>query len=85
VAQYLASHPSPATLIHGHPAPSLTAMALIHGYTTGFWVAAPVFGAGAVICGALFRFGPLHAGAPAVAAQAGAAVQRASQTPVMHV
>jgi EmrB/QacA subfamily drug resistance transporter len=61
VAQYLASHLSPATPVHGHPAPSLTGMSLIHGYTTGFWVAAAIFGAGAVICGALFRSGPLRA------------------------
>jgi hypothetical protein len=54
-------HLSPATLVHGHPAPSVTGMSLIHGYTTGFWVAAAIFGAGAVICGALFRSGPLRA------------------------
>ena len=65
VAHYLASHLSPATLVHGHPAPSLTAMSLIHGYTTGFWVAAAIFGAGAVICGTLFRSGPLRASGPA--------------------
>jgi hypothetical protein len=53
VAHYLTSHLSPATPVHGHPAPSLIGMSLIHGYTTGFWVAAAVFGAGAVICGAL--------------------------------
>jgi MFS transporter len=62
VANYLTSHLSPATLIHRHPAPSLTAMSLIHGYTTGFWVAAAIFGAGAVICGTLFRSGPLRSG-----------------------
>jgi hypothetical protein len=61
VAHSLTSHLSPATLVHGHPAPSLTAMSLIHGYTTGFWVAAAIFGAGAVICGTLFRPGPLRA------------------------
>jgi EmrB/QacA subfamily drug resistance transporter len=65
VAHYLTSHLSPATLVHGHPAPSLTGMALIHGYTTGFWVAAAIFGAGAVICGTLLRFGPLRASEPA--------------------
>ena len=64
VAHYLTSHLSPATLVHGHPAPSLTGMSLIHGYTTGFWVAAAIFGAGAVICGTLFRSGPLRASAP---------------------
>ncbi len=51
-----------ATLVHGHPAPAqakmtLTGMALIHGYTTAFWVAAAIFGAGAVTCGTLFRRG----------------------------
>ena len=65
VAHYLARHLSPAALVHGHPAPSLIGMSLIHGYTTGFWVAAAIFGAGAVICGTLFRFGPLRAAAGA--------------------
>jgi MFS family permease len=77
VAHYLTSHLSPATVVHGHPAKSLTESALIHGYTTGFWVAAAIFGAGAVICGTLFRPGPLRAPSPA-AAPAGAA-------PVMHI
>ena len=76
---------SPATLVHGHPAPSLTAMSLIHGYTTGFWVAAAIFGAGAVICGTLFRSGPLRASESAAAAPAGAAVQQASEAPVVHI
>ena len=35
----------------------MTGMALIHGYTTAFWVAAAIFAAGAVICGTLFRRG----------------------------
>ena len=60
MARYLASRLSPATLIHGHPAPSLIGMSLIHGYTTGFWVGAAIFGAGAIICGILFRPGPLR-------------------------
>jgi hypothetical protein len=78
VARYLTSHLSPATLVHGHPAPSLTGMALIHGYTTAFWVAAAIFAAGAVICGTLFRPGPLRAPGPAAAAHARAAVQQAT-------
>jgi hypothetical protein len=61
VAHYLTSHPSSAPPVVGHPAPSPIGMSLIHGYTTGFWVAAGIFGAGALICGTLFRFGPLHA------------------------
>ena len=84
VANYLTSHLSPATLAGGHPAPSLTGMSLIHGYTTGFWVAAAIFGAGAVICGTLFRPGPLRTSGSA-AAPAGAAGQQASEAPVMHI
>jgi hypothetical protein len=79
VAHYLTSHLSPATLAHGHPAPSLTGMSLIHGYTTGFWVAAAIFGAGAVICGTLFRSGPLRASESAAAAPTRTAVQQASE------
>jgi len=78
VARYLTSHLSPATLVHGHPAPSLTEMSLIHGYTTGFWVAAALFGAGAVTCGALFRSGPLRASGDAVATPARAAAEPAA-------
>jgi EmrB/QacA subfamily drug resistance transporter len=85
VAHYLTSHLSPATLVHGHPSPSLIGMAMIHGYTTGFWVAAAIFGAGAVICGTLFRSGPLRASGPTAAAPAGTAVQPASEAPVTHV
>jgi len=78
VAHYLTSHLSPATLVHGHPAPSLIGMSLIHGYTTGFWVAAAIFGVGAVTCGTLFRFGPLRASGSAAAAPARAAAQQAT-------
>jgi hypothetical protein len=85
VAHYLASHLSPATLVHGHPAPSLIGMSLIHGYTTGFWVGAAIFGAGAVICGTLFRFGPLRTPASAADSRAGAAGPQAGQEPVVHV
>ncbi len=75
---YLASHLSPATLVHGHPAPSLTGMSLIHGYATGFWVAAAIFGADAVICGTLFRAGPLSAPGPSAPDPAQAAAQQAA-------
>jgi Major Facilitator Superfamily len=85
VAQYLASHISPATVVHGHPAPSVIGMSLIHGYTTGFWVGAAIFAAGAVICGTLFRSGPLRASGPAAAAPAGSPVRQASEAPVMHI
>jgi EmrB/QacA subfamily drug resistance transporter len=77
VAHYLTSHLSPATVVRGRPAPSLTGMSLIHGYTTGFWVAAAIFGAGAVICGTLFRSGPLRASGTTAPAPPGAAVHQA--------
>src|SRR5262249_24161774 len=85
VAHYLTSHPNPATLVPRHPAPSLIRMSPIHGYDTGFWVAAAIFSAGAVICGTLFRSGPLRAPGPAATALAGAAAQQASQARVMHI
>jgi hypothetical protein len=77
-AQYLTSHLSPATLVHGHPAPSLTEMSLIHGYTTAFWVAAAIFGVGAVTCGTLLRSGPLRASGSAATDPARAAAQQAT-------
>jgi EmrB/QacA subfamily drug resistance transporter len=80
VAHYLTSHLSPASLVHGHPVPSLTGMSLIHGYTTAFWVAAAIFGAGAVICGTLFRAGPLRDSRSAAPAQAGVAARQAVTT-----
>jgi EmrB/QacA subfamily drug resistance transporter len=70
VARYLTSHLRPATLVPGHPAPSLIGMSVIHGYTTGFWVGAAIFGAGAVICGTLLRSGPLRASDSGLAAPA---------------
>ncbi len=74
----LTSHLSPATLVHRHPAPALTGMSLIHGYTTAFWVAAAIFGAGAVTCGTLFRSGPLRASRHATAVPARPAAQQAT-------
>jgi EmrB/QacA subfamily drug resistance transporter len=50
---YLVSH------LHGRPAPQLLQLAAIHGYTTVFWWCAAIFAAGALICGALLRRGPL--------------------------
>ena len=75
VVHYLTSHMSPATMVHGHPAASLTELSLIHGYTTGFWAAAAIFGAGAVICGTLLRSGPLRASRPAAPSARPAAQQ----------
>jgi EmrB/QacA subfamily drug resistance transporter len=82
VAQYLTSHLSPATEVHGHPASALAQLSLIHGYTTGFWVAAAIFAVGAVICAALFRSGPLRPSglAPAPAGTGTRAEAAAKQT-----
>ena len=85
VASYLTSHLNPATVVHGRPSPSLIGASLIHGYTTGFWVAAAIFAAGAVICGTLFRTGPLRAPQTAAAAPDRAAAPKASQAPAMHI
>jgi MFS family permease len=52
-AGYLARH------LHGRPAPELTQLALVHGYTTVFWWCGGLFAGGAVIIGALLRRGPL--------------------------
>jgi hypothetical protein len=56
---YLGSH------LAGRPGPQLVHLALVHGYTTVFWSCAGIFAAGAVICGALLRRGPLTWSAPA--------------------
>ena len=72
-------------MVHGRPSPSLIGASLIHGYTTGFWVAAAIFAAGAVICGTLFRTGPLRAPQTAAAAPDRAAAPKASQAPAMHI
>jgi hypothetical protein len=56
VTAYLTAHLAAARLT-GHQA--LTGQALVHAYTTAFWWSAGIFAAGAVICGALLRPGPL--------------------------
>ena len=73
VTSYLAAHLASARLI-GRQA--LTQLALAHGYDTAIWWIAGIFAAGAVICGALLRSGPLvrsaaAAPAPSAAATAG--------------
>ncbi|WP_377273161.1 MFS transporter [Peterkaempfera sp. SMS 1(5)a] len=50
---YLAGH------LHGRPTPQLAQAAAIHSYTTVFWWCAGIYAAGAVVCGALLRRGPL--------------------------
>jgi hypothetical protein len=52
-AGYLAGH------AHGRPASQLVHLAQVHSYITVFWWCAGIFAAGAVICGALLRRGPL--------------------------
>ena len=54
IATYIA-----AQALHGRPSPHLLAEAAVHGYTVAFWWTAGIFAAGAVICGALMRSGPL--------------------------
>jgi EmrB/QacA subfamily drug resistance transporter len=56
------------TYLHGHPGngPLVRAEAAVHGYVVGFWVAAFIFGAGAVLTAVLLRPGVLT-GPPAEA------------------
>ncbi len=64
VTSYLAAHVASARLT----GQALNGQALIHGYTTAFWWTAGIFAAGAGICGALIRSGPLtQPGAPSPA------------------
>jgi predicted MFS family arabinose efflux permease len=58
-AHYIVTHISPATLVHGRPAPGLLGLGLVHGYTTAFWWSAAIFACGAVVAGSLLRRGPL--------------------------
>lgn len=56
-AAYVAAYV--ATLAPGSRAShALLAAAAVHGYTTAFWWAAALFAGGALIAGALFRWGP---------------------------
>jgi EmrB/QacA subfamily drug resistance transporter len=57
VASYLAANIAAARLI-GRP--TVTGLALAHGYDTAFWWTAAIFAGGAVIGGILFRSGPLR-------------------------
>ncbi len=57
VTSYIAAHLATARLT-GRQA--LTGLALAHGYDTAFWWVAGIFAAGAVVCGALLRAGPLY-------------------------
>jgi MFS family permease len=59
-----AARPSPAAV------QAVQAAAAVHGYTTAFWWTAGIFAGGGIICGALYRWGPL--------------VRQASAGPVEH-
>jgi hypothetical protein len=57
---YLSARLNPAASAAGHPGRALVQQSLVHGYTTGFWWTAGIFGAGAVACGMLLRREPLY-------------------------
>lgn len=61
-AHYVSTHIGPRTMLGGRPSPALAAQGMVHGYTTGFWWSAAIFAVGAVVCGILFRPGPLTPG-----------------------
>jgi hypothetical protein len=56
---YAASHLTPLIAHSAAARAGLRAAAAVHGYTTGFWWTAGIFAGGAVVCGLLFRWGPL--------------------------
>jgi hypothetical protein len=66
-AAYLTAH-----VAGGQASASLTAQALVHGYTRAFWWSFGIFVFGAIVAATLFRWGPLsRQGQPApVAAEA---------------
>jgi EmrB/QacA subfamily drug resistance transporter len=61
-ASYLTAHAAQAAA--GRPSPLLAGMAVVHGYTTSFWVAAAIFAGGAVVSAVLLRSGPLTRWSP---------------------
>jgi EmrB/QacA subfamily drug resistance transporter len=67
-AAYVASHITSAIAISPAARGALAAAAAVHGYTTGFWWTAGFFAGGAIVCGALFRRGPLARQAQSVTA-----------------
>lgn len=58
-AAYLTAHVTQSTLVSGKPGASLTAQALVHGYTRAFWWSVGIFAFGAIVAAVLFRWGPL--------------------------
>jgi EmrB/QacA subfamily drug resistance transporter len=67
---FAAGHVSPAIASSPAARAALQASAAVHGYTTAFWWTAGIFAGGAIICGALFRRGPLARQAEAIPAPA---------------
>jgi EmrB/QacA subfamily drug resistance transporter len=72
-AAYVTSHLSPVVASSAAARGALQASAAVHGYTTAFWWTAGIFAGGGLICGSLFRWGPLGRQAEAVPADAEAA------------
>ena len=59
IAAFIAADAHGGGVRHGHPAHSLVSEALVHGYHVTFWWVAAIWAAGALVCGALLRSGPL--------------------------
>ena len=77
-ASLIASHRAAALHPSAQAIAAARAAAAVHGYTTAFWWTAGIFAGGAIVCGALFRWGPLsrHTG-PGQARQPAAAREAA--------
>jgi EmrB/QacA subfamily drug resistance transporter len=80
-AAYVASHLTKAIAISPAARGALAAAAAVHGYTTGFWWTAGFFAVGAIVCGALFRRGPLARQVQTVPGSAAQPQAAAGQTP----
>ena len=70
-----------AANVRSRPGPLQLAQAALHGYTVAFWWTAGIFAAGAVICGALLRSGPLARPAQPAAEDAAAWSAPAADAP----
>ena len=70
---YLTDHPAGA---------GAATLAEVHGYTVAFWWATGILAAGAVICGALLRRGPLDNGD--IASGQSASAHQIEPCPIIH-
>jgi EmrB/QacA subfamily drug resistance transporter len=59
VTSFIASHHAAAARPSPQAVAALRAAAAVHGYTTAFWWTAGIFAGGAIVCGLMFRWGPL--------------------------